>query len=76
MNTQLKNNPPGYYYLPVQSSFLVGQAFIALILLILSGTSDWQASAGWWPMAVALADLFCLYLLIPLVQKRRQKFLF
>jgi len=34
------------------------------MLLIVSGISDWQASAAWWPMAVALADIFCLFLLI------------
>ena len=44
--------------------FLAAQAFIALFLLLFSGKSNWQASAAWWPMAVALADIICLYLLI------------
>jgi len=64
MNTQLKNNTV-WLLLPARTIFfLVGQALIALILLIVSGISDWQASAVWWPMAVALADIFCLFLLI------------
>lgn len=54
--------------------FLIGQAIIALILLLVSGKSDWQASAGWWPMAVALADIFCLYLLIHWYRKEGKNF--
>jgi hypothetical protein len=54
--------------------FLIGQAIIALILLLVSGKSDWQASAAWWPMAVALADLFCLYLLIHWYKKEGKNF--
>lgn len=54
--------------------FLVAQAFIALMLLIVSGISDWQASAAWWPMAVALADIFCLYLLIRWYRKEGKNF--
>lgn len=54
--------------------FLIGQAIIALILLLISGKSDWRASAGWWPMAVALADIFCLYLLIRWYRKEGKNF--
>ena len=74
MNTQLKNNTV-WLLLPARTIFfLVGQALIALILLIFSGVSDWQASAAWWPMAVALADIFCLYLLIRWYKKEGKNF--
>ncbi len=74
MNTQLKNNTV-WLLLPARTIFfLVAQAFIALILLIISGISDWQASAAWWPMAVALADIFCLFLLIRWYRKEGKNF--
>jgi hypothetical protein len=68
-----KNN--AWLLLPARTIFfLVGQAIIALILLLVSGKSDWQTSAAWWPMAVALADLFCLYLLIRWYKKEGKNF--
>jgi len=74
MNTQLKNNAV-WLLLPARTIFfLVAQAFIALLLLIVSGISDWQASAAWWPMAVALADIFCLFLLIRWYRKEGKNF--
>ncbi|MBE0684949.1 MAG: hypothetical protein IH585_03010 [Anaerolineaceae bacterium] len=74
MNTQLKNNAV-WLLLPTRTIFfLVAQAFIALMLLIVSGISDWQASAAWWPMAVALADIFCLFLLIRWYRKEGKNF--
>lgn len=64
MNTSYKNNL-AWFLLPARTLlFLAGQAIIALLLLIVSGKFDWQASAAWWPMAVALADIICLFLLI------------
>jgi len=74
MNTRLKNNI-AWFLLPARTIFfLVGQALIALILLIVSGISDWQASAVWWPMAVAMADIFCLFLLIRWYKKEGKNF--
>lgn len=61
--------------LPIRTLlFLAAQAFIALVLLFISGVSDWQASAAWWPMAVALADIICLYLLIHWYRNEGKKF--
>ncbi len=54
--------------------FLIGQVIIALILLLISGTSDWQSSAAWWPIAVALADILCLYLLIRWYKKEGKNY--
>ena len=41
------------------------QAAIAGILLLQGAVVPWDASAGWWPIAVVLTDLVCLVLLIP-----------
>lgn len=69
------NNKFVWLLLPVRTLlFLVAQAFIALLLLLLSGNSNWQASAAWWPMAVALADVICLYLLIDWYRKEGKNF--
>lgn len=69
------NNKFVWLLLPVRTLlFLAAQAFIALLLLLLSGNSNWQASAAWWPMAVALADVICLYLLIRWYKKEGKNF--
>jgi len=73
MNSSPKKNL--WLLLPARTFFfLVGQAVIALILLIGSGNSDWQASAAWWPLAVALADIFCLVLLIRWYKREGKNF--
>jgi hypothetical protein len=74
MNKTLEKNN-AWVLLPVRTIlFLAGQALIALILLIVSGKSDWQASAAWWPIAVALADIVCLFLLIGWYKKESKNF--
>lgn len=73
MNGSIQKNL--WLLLPARTFFfLVGQAVIALILLIGSGNSDWQASAAWWPLAVALADIFCLFLLIRWYKREGKNF--
>ena len=64
MKTFTKRNQ-AWLLLPVRTLlFLAAQVLIALLLLIFADVSDWQASAGLWPVGVALADIVCLYLLI------------
>jgi hypothetical protein len=46
-----------------------------VILFIASGTSDWQASVGWRPVGVKLADIVCLYLLIRWYKQEGKKFI-
>lgn len=74
MNIPLINNRT-WLLLPVRTIlFLAAQGLIALTLLVFSGVSDWQSSAAWWPMAVALADIFCLFLLIDWYKKEGKNF--
>jgi len=70
-----QNNKRPWLLLPVRTLlFLAAQAVIALLLLIGAGVTDWQASAAWWPIAVALADFLCLFLLIRWYRKEGKNF--
>jgi len=74
MKTFTKRNQT-WLLLPARTLFfLAAQAFIALILLLFAGVSEWQASAGWWPVGVALADILCLFLLIRWYKQDGKKF--
>ncbi len=74
MNIPLKNNRT-WLLLPVRTIlFLAAQVLIALSLLVFLGISDWQASAVWWPMAVLLTDIVCLFLLIRWYKKEGLNF--
>ena len=65
MNSSIHNNRRIWLLLPARTLFfLAAQVLIALLLLLFAGVSDWQVSAGWWPVGVALADILCLFLLI------------
>lgn len=68
-------NNNAWLLLPARTLFfLAAQVIIALLLLLFAGVSDWQASAAWWPMAVALADILCLFLLIRWYKKEGKNF--
>lgn len=54
--------------------FLAFQAIIALIFLLIGSPATWSASAAWWMIAVALADLVCLALLIHLYWQDGKRF--
>ena len=54
--------------------FLTFQALIALTFF-LGGTSNvWNMSAAWWPFAIILTDLVCLWLLIRFYRQEGKRF--
>lgn len=54
--------------------FLTFQALIALISLSLGSPTAWTASAAWWPFAIILTDLVCLWLLIYFYRQEGKRF--
>lgn len=63
------------FLLPIRTIlFFLAQGFIAFALYLISGITDWQASAVWWPMAVAITDIICLILLIKWYRKESKNF--
>lgn len=46
--------------------FPASQALIALVYFLLGARQAWEQSIAWWPMAVTLTNLVCIYLLVRL----------
>lgn len=64
-----------FLLLPIRTIlFLLAQGLIALFLFLVSSESNWQASAKWWPIAVAITDIICLILLIKWYKKEGKNF--
>lgn len=54
--------------------FITLQALFALGFFLAGSASAWEQSANWWPLVVALVNLICLTLLIPLYQAEGKRF--
>ena len=77
MQNKVENSKSGWSWIMVVLRtvlFGVFQAAIAGIFLILGNPVPWDASAGWWPIAVVLTNLVCLTLLIRLYQQEGKHF--
>jgi hypothetical protein len=54
--------------------FFVVQAGFAIGFIIAGSTQAWEKSANWWPLTVAIADAFCLVLLLNVFRADGKKY--
>ena len=74
MNERFKSKRPWLMLISRSLLFLAGQSVVALFFWQSGSSDSWNKSAGWWPMAVVLTDLVCLWLLIFWFQQEGKQF--
>lgn len=61
----MKSNLTAWYLLPARVLlFLLVQAVFALGFFIAGSQQAWNDGANWWLLTVAIADLFCLFIML------------
>jgi hypothetical protein len=74
-NKVIRKSQHPWLMLVIRSLLFLGfQAIIALIYRNLGSPTAWDDSAAWWPIAVILTDLLCLFLLIRFYREEGKRF--